>query len=173
MRIDSFLLEQVLASVQKPARYVGGEWNAIEKDWSTVDVSIALAYPDVYEIGMSNLGLAILYDVVNRQERMAAERVYAPWDDMERAMRGAGVPLYSLESRRPLEAFDVLGFTLQTELTYTNVLNMLDLALIPLRASDRSADVPLVIAGGSCCYNPEPMAPFLTCLCLARARRSS
>ena len=160
MRINSFLLEQVLASVQKPARYVGGEWNAIEKDWSTVDVSIALAYPDVYEIGMSNLGLAILYDVVNRQERMAAERVYAPWDDMERAMRGAGVPLYSLESRRPLEAFDVLGFTLQTELTYTNVLNMLDLALIPLRASDRSADVPLVIAGGSCCYNPEPMAPF-------------
>ncbi|MHB1319302.1 MAG: TIGR03960 family B12-binding radical SAM protein [Anaerolineae bacterium] len=161
MHIDSFALERALNEVQKPARYVGGEWNAITKDWDAIDVSIALAYPDVYEIGMSNLGLAILYDVVNRQRAMAAERVYAPWGDMESVMRAAGIPLYSLESRRPLTDFDVIGFTLQTELTYTNVLNMLDLACIPLWAERRSADEPLIIAGGSCCYNPEPMAAFV------------
>lgn len=160
MRIDNLTLERAVSGVQKPARYVGGEWNAITKDWEAIDVSIALAYPDVYEIGMSNLGLAILYDVVNRQNSMAAERVYAPWSDMESAMRAFAIPLYSLESRRPLSDFDVIGFTLQTELTYTNVLNMLELAGIPLWADHRSPEAPLIIAGGSCCYNPEPMAAF-------------
>lgn len=161
MPIDSLTLEKAIAQVQKPARYVGGEWNAITKDWSEIDVSVALAYPDIYEIGMSNLGLAILYDVVNRQSTMAAERVYAPWSDMEAVMRAAHMPLYSLESRRPLADFDVIGFTLQTELTYTNVLNMLDLAGIPQWADRRPVDAPLIIAGGSCCYNPEPMAAFI------------
>ncbi len=161
MPIDSEILESLLNRVQKPGRYVGGEWNAITKDWANVEVSIALAYPDVYEVGMSNLGLAILYDIVNRQQAMVAERVYAPWVDMEGALRQAGLPLYSLETRRHLVDFDVLGFTLQTELTYTNVLNMLDLALIPLRSAERPETMPLVIAGGSCAYNPEPMARFI------------
>jgi len=158
--IPSLTLEQALSAVQKPARYTGGEWNSIRKEPDTVDVTIALAYPDVYEIGMSNLGLAILYDIVNKQPRMAAERVYAPWLDMEGQMSRRNIPLYTLESHRPVVDLDVFGFTLQTELTYTNVLNMLHLAGIPIRADERSAHMPLVIGGGSCCYNPEPLAPF-------------
>ena len=158
--IDDATLDRLLAHVQKPARYVGQEWNSITKDWRQAEVTLALAYPDVYEIGMSNLGLAILYDVVNRDERFLAERVYAPWADMEGAMRAAGVPLYALESHRPLREFDVIGFTLQYELTYTNILSMLDLAGLPVRAAERTAEMPLVIAGGSGAYNPEPMADF-------------
>jgi radical SAM family uncharacterized protein len=160
VQIGTLELERVLATVQKPARYAGGEWNAIVKDWSRLDVTIALAYPDLYEIGMSNLGLAILYDVVNRQDRMAAERVYAPWQDMDEAMRTAGMPLYSLESKHPVSEFDVVGFTLQTELTYTNLLNMLDLAGLPFLSAARSELAPLIIGGGSGCYNPEPLAAF-------------
>ncbi|MCD6518959.1 MAG: TIGR03960 family B12-binding radical SAM protein [Anaerolineae bacterium] len=154
-------LQRLLACVQKPARYVGQEWNSITKDWATVTVKVALAYPDIYEIGMSNLGLTILYDLVNREPDMLAERVYAPWHDMESVMRSAGIPLFSLETRHPLAEFDVLGFSLQHELTYTNVLNMLDLAQIPVLARERTNKVPLVIAGGSCTYNPEPMADFI------------
>lgn len=161
MQIATDQLERVLATVQKPARYVGGEWNSIAKDWRHAQVTLALAYPDVYEIGMSNLGLAILYDLVNQRPEMVAERVYAPWLDMEAAMRQAGLPLYSLETRHALADFDVLGFSLQHELTYTNVLNMLDLAGLPVLAEQRTAEMPLVIAGGSCAYNPEPMAPFI------------
>ncbi|MGI6367126.1 MAG: TIGR03960 family B12-binding radical SAM protein [Anaerolineae bacterium] len=161
MPIDSFELERLLLRVQKPARYVGGEWNSIRKDPAEVEVTLALGYPDVYEIGMSNLGLSILYDAVNADPLLAVERVYAPWDDMEREMRAAGLPLFTLESRLPVAEVDVFGLTLQTELTFSNVLNMLDLAGLPLRSSARDASHPLVIVGGSCCYNPEPMAPFI------------
>ena len=153
-------LDQILPYVAKPARYVGYEWNSILKDWDHTDVRIALAYPDTYEVGMSNLGLAILYDIINRQPHALAERVYAPWPDMSRRMKEAGIPLYSLESYHPLSDFDIIGFTLQHELNYTNVLSMLDSSSIPLLASQRRETDPLVIAGGSCTYNPEPIADF-------------
>jgi radical SAM family uncharacterized protein len=159
-------LEALLAQVQKPARYVGQEWNSVVKDWGRASVRLALCYPETYEIGMSNFGLAILYDLVNRRADLLAERVYAPWVDMEAAMRAAGVPLFALESRRTLDEFDALGFSLQHELNYTNVLNMLDLAGLPLRSAERSAAHPLVIAGGSCTYNPEPLASFFDCFVL-------
>ena len=154
-------LQALLQRVKKPARYTGGEWNSIVKDWDCADVTLALAYPDVYEIGMSNLGLTILYDLVNRREGFIAERVFAPWDDMASAMRSAGVALFSLETRHALSAFDVVGFSLQYELTFSNVLGMLDLGGIPVVARDRETGDPLVIAGGSCALNPEPMAEFL------------
>jgi radical SAM family uncharacterized protein len=154
-------LHRLLWQVQKPARYVGGELHSVTKDWATVEVTLALAYPDLYEIGMSNLGLAILYDLVNRRPAFLAERVYAPWPDMEAALRAAGLPLYSLETRHALAEFDVIGFSLQHELNYSNVLNMLDLAGLPVWAHERTAEMPLVIAGGSCAYNPEPLAEFV------------
>jgi len=154
-------LDEILIKVTKPARYTGGEWNAVVKDWDLASVRLALAYPDLYEIGMSNLGLAILYELINRQPDFLAERVFAPWPDMEAEMRSAGLPLFSLETRRPLRDFDVVGFSLGYELTYTNVLNMLDLAGIPLLAQERSQGHPLIVAGGSCALNPEPMADFI------------
>ncbi len=152
--------DSILHTVAKPARYTGGEWNSIVKDWEAVEVKVAIAYPDLYEIGMSNLAVPILYDLLNRQPGILAERVYAPWIDMEAAMRQAGIPLLSLESERPLADFDILGFSLGYELTYTNVLNMLDLAGIPVLARERNESHPLIIAGGSCVVNPEPMAEF-------------
>lgn len=153
-------LERILPWVEKPSRYTGGEWNSIVKDWERTPVRVALVFPDIYEIGMSNLGLAILYDVLNRQPDVLAERAYAPWTDMEAAMRGEGLPLFSLESRRPLLDFDIIGFSLPYEQLYTNALNMLDLASIPLCSADRGADDPLVIAGGTATYNPEPVHAF-------------
>ena len=158
MQLSEERLHELLANVQKPLRYVGQEWNSITKEWADASVRLVLAYPDLYEIGMSNLGLAILYDLVNRHDDWLVERAYAPWTDMEAAMRAAGVPLFALESRRAVADFDVVGFSLQYELNYTNVPNMLDLAgLVPL-AADRPAALPLVIAGGSGTYNPEPLA---------------
>jgi len=154
-------LDGILSKVVRPARYTGGEWNSIKKDWSKAKVKIALAYPDIYEIGMSNLGLSILYALLNQKPYILAERVYAPWIDMAAELRKANIPLFSLESRRPLRDFDILGFSLGYELTYTNVLNMLDLAQIPLFASQRENSLPLVIAGGSCALNPEPMSEFV------------
>jgi len=160
MDITQRVLDGILPQVAKPARYTGHEWNSVTKDWDQTEVRVALAYPDVYEVGMSNLGLMILYDILNREEGVLAERVYAPWIDMEQAMREAGIPLYSLESRRPLAEFDIIGFSLQYELNYTNVLNMLDLAgLSPLAAERGDAD-PLIIGGGSGTYNAEPLADF-------------
>jgi radical SAM family uncharacterized protein len=153
-------LDRVLPFVQKPARYTGGEYNSIVKPWDEVPYRLALVFPDIYDLGMSNLGLTILYDTVNRQPDMLAERAYTPWVDMLAAMRGAGIPLYSLESRRPLRDFDVIGFTLPYEQLYTNVLTVLDLAGISLRAADRDDDAPLILAGGSACLNPEPMHAF-------------
>ena len=154
-------IEQILLNVSKPARYTGGEWNSVTRDWDTCDVRIALAYPDCYDIGMSNMGLGILYDILNREEGVLCERTYAPWDDMEREMLATGTPLWSLETRHPVRDFDVLGFTLQYEMTYTNILNMLHLAGVPIRSEQRTADDPLVIAGGSGSFNPEPIAPFI------------
>lgn len=153
--------DSMLSKVSKPGRYTGGEWNSVVKDWSATDVKVVLVYPDIYEIGMSNLALPILYEILNSQPRVLAERAFAPWIDMEAAMRQAGTPLLSLESKRPLAEFDIIGFSLGYELTYTNVLNMLDLAGIPVLASDRSDSHPLVIGGGSCALNPEPMADFI------------
>lgn len=154
-------LERILPTVSRPARYTGGEWNARSANWEQARLRFALAYPDLYEIGMANLGLMILYDRLNRMPGVLAERVYMPWVDMEAAMRRRGLPLYGLESRHPLTDFDFLGFSLPYELTYTNVLAMLDLAGLPLLAEERGPEHPLVIAGGSGAYNPEPMAAFV------------
>ncbi|MEK7353013.1 MAG: radical SAM protein, partial [Chloroflexota bacterium] len=153
-------LDKILFQVQKPGRYTGGEWNSIIKDWDKTPIRLALSYPDSYEIGMSNMALPILYELLNSQPDTLAERVFAPWPDMEKLMRAEGIPLFSLESRHPLRDFDIIGFSLGYELTYTNVLNMLDLAGIPALASERDDSHPLIIAGGSCVLNPEPMADF-------------
>ncbi|HXI02678.1 MAG TPA: TIGR03960 family B12-binding radical SAM protein, partial [Candidatus Saccharimonadales bacterium] len=153
-------LEQILPEVEKPARYLGGERNSVSKDHGSVRVRAVLAFPDVYEIGMSHLGLRILYSVLNEREDMLLERCFAPWPDMEKALRDAGIPLCSLETRTPLSRFDVVGFSLQYELGFTNVLMMLDLAGIPFRASDRDERHPLVIAGGPVVFSPEPVADF-------------
>ncbi|MCE5258841.1 MAG: TIGR03960 family B12-binding radical SAM protein [Chloroflexi bacterium] len=161
MVISESSLRELLSQVQKPGRYAGGEWGATRKDWDNSAIKFVLAYPDLYEIGMSNLGLSILYEIVNKQPHMLAERAYAPWQDMALALEQATLPLFSLESRHALIDFDVIGFSLQHELNYTNLLSMLQLSQIPLLASERDARHPLVIAGGSGCYNPEPMADFI------------
>lgn len=151
---------EVLPRVQRPSRYLGTEYNAVHKPWEKAAVRMAFAFPDLYEIGMSHLGLAILYGLVNDYEDFLLERVFAPAPDMEEELRRRSLPLFSLESYRPLHHFDVVGFTLQYELTYTNVLNMLDLAGIPLPADARGEEDPLVIGGGPGAFNPEPLAPF-------------
>jgi len=156
------LPDTLLQSVLKPARYAGGEMNAAAPKPDAPDlIRFAFCFPDVYEVGMSHLGLRILYDIINKHPRASCERAFAPWPDMADAMRKASIPLYALESRKPLKAFDVLGFTLQYELAASNVLEMLDLAGIPIRSEARGADCPLVIAGGPCALNPEPLAPFM------------
>ena len=152
---------EILHQVNRPARYTGGEWNSVVKDWDKTAVRMALSYPDSYEIGMSNMAIPILYELLNSQPDVLAERVYAPWVDMEAVMRVKKIPLFSLETKHPLKDFDIVGFSLGYELTYTNVLNMLDLAQIPILASARNDSHPLVIAGGSCCLNPEPMSDFI------------
>ena len=159
-------MEMILSRVQKPARYTGGEYNAVVKDRRSVDTRVALCFPDTYEIGMSNLGVRILYGLMNEQEGVWCERVFAPWGDMEAEMRREGLSLYGLESGDPISGFDVIGFSLGYELAYTNVLNMLDLAGLPLRTADRGEESPLIIAGGTCAYNSEPMAPFIDIFCL-------
>jgi len=153
--------DSILYQVTKPGRYTGGEWNSVIKDWDKTILKFALCYPDLYEIGMSNMALPILYDLLNSQPDVLAERVYAPWTDMEAAMRAASSPLLSLESKRRVKDFDIIGFSLDYELTYSNVLNILDLAQIPVLASERNDSHPIVIAGGSCCLNPEPMSDFI------------
>ncbi|HAD05743.1 MAG TPA: TIGR03960 family radical SAM protein [Anaerolineaceae bacterium] len=153
-------LERILPTVEKPGRYVGGELNEIRKDWDSVRTHVALAFPDIYDIGVPNLGLTILYHILNQRTDVLAERVYLPWIDMETAMRQHGIPLYSLESKTPVRQFDILGITLPYETLYTNVLNLLDLAGIPLHSSERTIQDPLVIAGGHAVFNPEPIAPF-------------
>ena len=153
-------LERILPRVQKPARYTGGEYRQIIKDKAEVDLRLAFCFPDIYEIGMSNIGMRILYATMNQMPGVWCERVFAPWGDMEAEMRRAGIPLYALESGDPVSEFDVVAFSLGYEMAYPAVLNMLDLAGIPLRSADRPELTPLVIAGGTACSNPEPMAPF-------------
>ena len=154
-------LEHILPRVQKPARYTGGEYNAVVKDRRQVDVRYALCFPDTYEIGMSNLGMRILYGVMNQMDGVWCERVFAPWGDMEEEMRREGILLYGLESGDSIADFDLIGFSLGYEMAYTNVLNMLDLAGLPLRSEERYGLSPIVIAGGTCAYNPEALAPFV------------
>lgn len=154
-------LDNILLKVQKPGRYVGGEVNSIQKDKSAVDVRFAFCFPDTYEVGMSHLGMKILYSLLNQQEYCWCERVFAPWLDMEEAMRAAEIPLYGLESLDPLYEFDIIGFTLQYELSFTNILNMLDLGGIPVFSKDRTSLKNLVVAGGPCACNAEPIADFI------------
>lgn len=153
-------VQKILPLVQKPGRYTGGELNSVVKDKSKVDLRYAFCFPDSYEIGMSHLGIKILYSLSNARDDVWCERVFAPWHDMEKEMRERNIPLYALESGDPLSEFDMIGFTLQYELSYTNVLNMLDLAGIPIRSSDRESLTPIVVGGGPCACNPEPMADF-------------
>ncbi len=155
------LEDEILPLVDKPSRYLGNEVNAVRKDPSSVDVRIALAFPDLYDLGLGNLGIHILYAVVNQLPWASCERVYAPATDLEKLLRARGLPLFTLENKSPVRELDLLGFTLQTELTYTNILNLLDLAGMPLRTADRREDDPLTCAGGPSVFNPEPLAPFL------------
>jgi len=153
--------QNLLKQVQKPARYTGGEYNSVVKDRSKIKFRYAFCFPDNYEVGMSHLGMKILYSLVNAREDAWCERVFAPWDDMEKLMRENGVPLYALESGDNIKDFDMIGFTLQYELSYTNVLNMLDLAGLPVRSADRKDLTPLIVAGGPCACNPEPISAFI------------
>ena len=166
-------LEHILPRVQKPARYTGGEYNAVVKDRRSVDVRYALCFPDTYEIGMSNLGMRILYGVMNEMDGVWCERVFAPWLDMEEEMRREGIPLYGLESGDSIADFDLIGFSLGYEMAYSNVLNMLDLAGLPLRSEERYGLSPIVVAGGTCAYNPEPLAPFVDLFVLGEGEEVS
>jgi radical SAM family uncharacterized protein/radical SAM-linked protein len=161
--MDLMALDDFLPRVSRPSRYLGGELGSIRKNPDQVDVTFALAFPDVYEVGMSHIGFAILYHALNTVEWIAAERVYSPWPDLEEELRKAGEPLPSLESERPLGRFDIVGFTLQYELSYTNILTMLDLAAIPRRREARGESDPLIVVGGPCAFNPEPLADFIDC----------
>ncbi len=154
------LNDEILLSIQQPARYIGGEVNTVMKDPAKADIRFAMCFPDVYEIGMSHLGMQILYDMFNRREDIYCERVYSPWTDLDKIMRKKNIPLFALESQDPIREFDFLGITLQYEMSYTNILQVLDLGHIPLHAADRSEEDPIVIGGGPCAYNPEPLADF-------------
>ena len=153
--------DEILLQVEKPARYTGNELNMVKKDPENIDIRFAFCFPDVYEVGMSCLGLQILYFFLNRRDDTYCERAFAPWPDMEKAMRENNIPLYSLETYTPLKEFDFVGFTLQYEMCYTNLLNMLDMSGIPIYAKDRGEDDPIILCGGSCAYNPEPLADFV------------
>lgn len=159
--IDIEKFDRVLKRVEKPARYIGMEKNSIKKDLSKVKVKFAFAFPDIYEVGMSHLGLHILYNLLNNEEDIACERVFAPWFDMEKEMKKEGIPLYTLENKEPVSSFDFIGFTLQYEMSYTNIINMLYLGGIPILSKDRKDTDPFIIAGGPCVYNPEPIADII------------
>ena len=154
------LRDEILLQIDKAARYIGGEVNAVMKNKEDVDIRFAMAFPDVYEIGMSNLGMMILYDMFNKRDDVWCERLFSPWTDLDKIMREEHIPLFTLESQNPVKEFDFLGITLGYEMCYTNVLQLLDLSGIPLLAKERTEDDPLVIGGGACAYNPEPLAPF-------------
>lgn len=172
MNIDE-KLARILPRVQKPARYVGGEYNQTVKDLGSVDTRVAFCFPDTYEIGMSNLGLRILYGVINRMDGVWCERVFTPWGDMEDEMRAAGLPLYALESHDPVADFDMIAFSVGYEMSYTNILTMLDLAGVPLHASERRGLKNIVFAGGACTYNPEPLADFVDFFSLGEGEEST
>ncbi len=165
-------LDELLLTVQKPGRYVGGEWNSVKKEWTEDKLKVLLAFPDAYEIGMSYLGMKVLYGMLNGRDDCLCERVFSPWMDFEKVLRENSIALFSLESRKPISQFDVIGFSLTYELGYTNVLNMLDLGGIPKRSSDRRSEDPLIIAGGPACYNPEPMADFIDAFLIGDAEEA-
>lgn len=169
MKVD---VESLLPYVRRPATYVGNEFNSIHKDHNSVNLRVALAYPDRYEIGMSNLGVRIVYHLLNKFPQIACERFFAPWTDMENLLRKNSIPLFALESGVPVGQFDVVAFSVAYELTYTNILNMLDLSGLPLRSADREETHPLVIAGGPCCLNPEPLAEFIDCFFIGDGEES-
>lgn len=154
-------LGELLLTVQKPGRYVGGEWNSVKKEWADDKIKVLLAFPDAYEVGMSYLGTKILYGILNGRSDCLCERVFSPWIDFEEVLRKNRIELFSLESRRPIREFDIIGLSITYELAYTNVLNLLDLGGIPLRSADRLDSDPIIIAGGPSCYNPEPIAEFI------------
>ena len=159
-------IEDLLLKVQKPVRYIGGEYGAVIKDPEKVDVRFAFLFPDTYEVGMSHLGMRILYHIINRREDTWCERTFTPWVDMAAEMRSAGIPLFTLESRTPVREFDLLGVTLQYEMSFTNILESLDLAGIPLRREERGEGYPFIVCGGPCAFNPEPLAPFVDLIAL-------
>ncbi|MDD3173887.1 MAG: B12-binding domain-containing radical SAM protein, partial [Herbinix sp.] len=154
------LSDEILLTVEKPARYIGSEVNMQVKDKTKTDIRFCMCFPDVYEIGMSHLGIQILYDILNRREDTYCERVYSPWVDMDKLMREKNIPLFALESQDKVKDFDFLGITLQYEMCYTNILQILELSQIPIYAKDRTEEHPIVIGGGPCSYNPEPIADF-------------
>ena len=154
------LSDEILLSVEKPARYIGGEINMEEKDPNDVDIRFCMCFPDVYEIGMSHLGIQILYDILNRRDDTYCERVYSPWVDLDKLMREKKIPLFALESQDPIKDFDFLGITIQYEMCYTNILQVLELSQIPYICQGPTEDDPIVIGGGPCSYNPEPIADF-------------
>lgn len=166
------LSDEVLLSVSKPGRYTGGEWNSVIKGDEGIECRVALAFPDLYEIGMSHVGLKILYSLLNERCDIACERSFAPWHDMEKIMRERAIPLFSLETKRPLNKFDLVGFSVQYEMCYTNILNMLDLAGIPLFSKDRGDSSPLIVGGGPCAFNPEPLADFFDCFAIGEAEET-
>jgi len=170
MRIN--LTDDILLNVQKPAKYTGNEWNMVRKNPGDVDVRFAFCFPDDYEIGMSHLGMKILYHILNRREDTYCERVFAPWVDMEEKLRENNIPLYSLETYTPVSEFDMVGFTLQYEMSYTNILSMLDLGGIPVFAKDRKDNMPFVLAGGPCAVNPEPLADFVDFFVIGEAEEA-
>ena len=154
------LSDEILMKIEKPARYIGGEVNMVKKNPEEVDVRFAMCFPDVYDIGMSHLGIQIIYDLLNKRDDIYCERVYSPWIDLDKIMREKKIPLFAIESQEPVKNFDFLGITLQYEMCYTNILQVLDLSGIPLMAKERTEDDPIVIGGGPCAYNPEPIADF-------------
>ena len=154
------LKDEILMKIEKPARYIGNEINSVVKNKDEIDIRFAMCFPDVYEIGMSHLGIQILYDMFNRRSDVWCERVYSPWTDLDKIMRQESIPLFALESQDPIKEFDFLGITIQYEMCYTNILQILDLSQIPLLSKDRSQSDPIVIGGGPCTYNPEPIADF-------------
>jgi radical SAM family uncharacterized protein len=166
------LPDDVLLGVTKPARYTGGEWNSVVKDSDGIACRVALCFPDTYEVGMSHLGLKILYSLLNDRDDTACERVFAPWHDMEKVLRERGIPLFSLESKRAVGDFDIVGFSLQYELSYTNILNMLDLSGIPVFSRERAETDPVVIGGGPCAFNPEPVADFFDCFLIGEGEEA-
>ena len=154
------LSDEILMQIDKPARYIGNELNAVKKDKADVDIRFAMCFPDVYEIGMSHLGIQILYDMFNKRSDTWCERVYSPWPDLHAILKEQNIPLFGLESQEPLKDFDFIGITLQYEMCYTNILQILDLSQIPLLSKERTEKDPIVIGGGPCSYNPEPIADF-------------
>ena len=166
------LSDEILLQIDKAARYIGGEVNSVMKDKNQVDIRFCMAFPDVYEIGMSNLGMMILYDMFNKREDVWCERLFSPWTDLDKIMREQHIPLFALESQEPVKNFDFLGITMGYEMCYTNVLQLLDLSGIPLKAADRTEEDPIVIGGGACAYNPEPMAPFFDLIYIGEGETS-